>query len=95
MRQMSSSLFTPSLFSTPVIASPHITEPKKRCRQKKISFWRKVWDGFWSHDPWPYTPVVFYTEQVPAMMYDATRNVIYCHPALEEKLKAVNAGYKT
>lgn len=77
-----------------IITDLNITETKGYCRERKRTFWQKLWDSFWcSISPWPYTPIEFYTEAVPAMMYDIDNKVIYCHPALKREVeKIVNSG---
>ena len=45
------------------------------------------WDSFWCPiSPWPYTPIVFHTVDVPAMMYDKNNNMIYCHPSIKAEM---------
>lgn len=70
-----------------VITSPYVVEKKRRSREKKRGFWRRLWDGLTGLNPWPYSPIEFYEVEVPAIMIDRLNNQIICHPSLEQKIK--------
>lgn len=70
-----------------VITSSYIVEKKKRSREKKRGFWRRLWDGLTDLNPWPYCRIEYYEIEVPSIVVDRRNNRIICHPSLEREIK--------
>lgn len=76
-----------------VITSPYIVEKQRRGREKKRTFWQRVWASLTDLNQWPYSPIEYYEVDVPAIMVDRANNQIICHPSLEREIKnAVSEG---
>lgn len=76
-----------------VLASPYVVEKSNRSREKKESFWRRLWASLTDLNPWPYSAIEYYEVGVPAIIIDRPNYRIICHPSLEQEIKkAVNEG---
>ncbi len=84
--------FRPFVPMWDVLASPYVVEKSNLTREKKESFWRRLWASLTDLNPWPYSAIEYYEVGVPAIIIDRPNYRIFCHPSLEREIRKAVEG---